>query len=67
MWGDHAAPKRITDPSRGFQSLRTAKATLKGTEAARMIERDHMYDPPTDVTGEIHLLKELFGLAARQQ
>ena len=43
---DHAALKRITDPGRGFQSLRTAKATLKGIKAIRMIKPGHVYDPP---------------------
>lgn len=60
---DHAALKRITDPGRGFQSLRTAKATLKGIEAIRMIKRGHVCDPPTNVTGEVRLLAELFDLA----
>ena len=27
---DHASLKRIINPGRGFQTLRTAKATLKG-------------------------------------
>ena len=35
---DHAALKRITDPEKGLSSLSTAKATLKGIEAIRMIK-----------------------------
>lgn len=61
---DHAALKSITDPGRGFQSLRTAKATLKGIEAIRMIKPGHICDPPTNVMGEVRLLAELFDLAA---
>jgi len=61
---DHAALKRLTDPGKGFQSLRTAKATLKGIEAVRMIKRGHVYDPPNGVLGEVRLLNEMFGLAA---
>ncbi|WP_366523337.1 DDE-type integrase/transposase/recombinase [uncultured Roseobacter sp.] len=45
---DHAALKRITDPGRGFQSLRTDKATLKGIDAVGMIKRGHVCDPPTN-------------------
>jgi len=44
--------------------LRTAKATLKGIEAVRMIKRGHVYDPPDGVTAEIRLLNEMFGLTA---
>ncbi len=61
---DHTALKRLTDPSKGFQSLRTAKATLKGVEAVCMIKRGHVYDPPVGVTGDIRLLHEMFGVAA---
>ena len=60
---DHAALKRITDPGRGFQSLRTAKATLKGIAAIGMIKRGHVCDPPTTVMGEVRLLARLFDLA----
>ena len=61
---DHAALKRIIDPGKGFQSLRTAKATLKGIEAIRMIKRGHIIDPPTNPIGEVRLLNELFDIAA---
>ncbi|MCK0152055.1 transposase [Marivita sp. S6314] len=61
---DHAALKRITDPSRGFQSLRTLKAMLQGIEAIRMIKGGHVCDPPTKVTGKVRLLTELFDRAA---
>lgn len=61
---EHAAPERITNPARGFQSRQTPKATLKGIEAIRMIKRGHICDPPANVTDELRLLAELFGLAA---
>ncbi len=60
---DHAALKRIIDPGRGLQSLRTARVTLKCIEAIRMIKRGHVCDPLTNVTGEVCLLAELFDLA----
>lgn len=62
---DPAALKRLTDPGQRFHSLRTAKATLKGIEAIRMIKRGHVYDPPSGVTGEIYLLNGMFGIAAK--
>ena len=61
---DHAALKRITDPEKGLSSLSTAKATLKGIEAIRMIKRGHVIDPPANTTGEVRLLNELFELVA---
>ena len=61
---DHASLKRITDPGKGFQSLRTAKATLKGIEATRMIKNGHIIDPPGNPEGEVRLVEELFDLAA---
>lgn len=54
---DHAALKRITDPGKGFHSLRTAKAT-------RTIKRGHVHDIAPGVPGEISFVNELFGLAA---
>jgi len=59
---DHAALKRIAGPGRRFQSLRTAKVTLKGIEAIHMIIRGHVCNPPTNVTGKIRLFAELFDL-----
>ncbi|MEM9321175.1 MAG: DDE-type integrase/transposase/recombinase [Pseudomonadota bacterium] len=61
---DHSALIRITDPGRSVQSLRTAKATLRGIEAFRMIKRGHISDPPPNVTREIRLINELFDRAA---
>lgn len=61
---DHASLKRLTDPGKGFQSLRTAKATLKGIEAIRMIKRGHVHGRPEGITGEVSFVNRLFGLAA---
>ena len=38
---DHAALKQIIRPTRGFQTMRTASATIKGFEVMRMIRRGH--------------------------
>jgi transposase-like protein len=38
---DHGALKRVIRSTRGFQSTKTASATLKGFEVMRMIRRGH--------------------------
>jgi transposase, IS6 family len=61
---DHGALKRVIRPTRGFQNMRTASATLKGFEVMRMIRRRHCILTQPSVTGEIRLINQLFGLAA---
>jgi transposase, IS6 family len=60
---DHGALKRIIHPTRGFQSMKTAVATLTGFEIMRMIRRGHCIQRERRVTGEIRLINQLFGLA----
>jgi transposase-like protein len=61
---DHGALKRVIRPTRGFQRMATASATIKGFEAMRMIRRGHCGLAQRDVTGEIRLVNQLFGFAA---
>jgi len=61
---DHGALKRLIRPTRGFQRMRTASATLKGFEVMRMIRRGHCVRTQPGATGEIGLVNQLFGLAA---
>jgi transposase-like protein len=61
---DHGALKRVIRPTRGFQRMKTASATLRGFEVMRMIRRGHCILPQSGVTGEIRLVNQLFGLAA---
>ena len=61
---DHGALKRVIRPPRGFQSMKTAYATLKGFEVIRMIRRGHCRLPEPGATGAIRLINKLFGLAA---
>ena len=61
---DHAALKRLTNPGKGFQSLHTAKATLKGIEAIRTIKRGHVHGRQDGIKGEVRFVNGLFGLAA---
>jgi transposase, IS6 family len=60
---DHGALKRIIHPTRGFQSMKAAVATLTGFEIMRMIRRGHCIQRERRVTGEIRLINQLFGLA----
>jgi|GEM_PF-2914438 len=61
---DHAALKRITNPGKGFQSMRSAKATLQGVEAMRTIKRGHLFEKPKNAAAEVRLLESLFPFAA---
>jgi transposase-like protein len=61
---DHGALKRVIRPTRGFQSMKTAGATLKGFEIMRMIRRGHCIQRKRQATGEVRLVNQLFGLAA---
>jgi transposase, IS6 family len=44
--------------------MATASATIKGFEVMRMIRRGHCGLAQRDVTGEILLVNQLFGLTA---
>jgi transposase, IS6 family len=61
---DHGALKRVIRPTRGFQRMRTASATLKGFEVMRMTRRGHGILRQSGTAGEIRLVNQLFGLAA---
>jgi IS6 family transposase len=61
---DHGALKRVIRPTRGFQTMKTAAATLTGFEIMRMIRRGHCIQRKRQATGEVRLVNRLFGLAA---
>jgi transposase, IS6 family len=61
---DHGALKRIIRPTRSFQTMRTAAATLTGFEIMRMIRRGHCIGWKRQAAGEVRLVNQLFGLAA---
>jgi transposase-like protein len=61
---DHGALKRVIRPTRGFQRMKTAFATIKGFEVMRMIRRGHCILQAAGTTGEIRLVNQLFGLSA---
>jgi transposase-like protein len=60
---DHGALKRVIRPTRGFQRMKTAYATIKGSEVMRMIRRGHCMLTEPGSTGEIRFVNQLFGLA----
>jgi IS6 family transposase len=61
---DHGALKRVIRPTRGFQRMKTASATIKGFEVMRMIRRGHCTWPAPGAAAEIRLVNQLFGVAA---
>jgi transposase-like protein len=61
---DHGGIKRVIRPTRGFQTIRTAYATIKGFEVMRMIRRRHCILCKSKVAGEIQFVNKLFDVAA---
>jgi transposase, IS6 family len=61
---DHGALKRLINPARGFKTLPTVSATIKGFEVMRMIRKRQclMLEPGT--AGEVRFVNRLFRLAA---
>jgi transposase-like protein len=60
---DHDALKLVIRPTCGFQTMKTASATIRGFEVMRMIRRGHFTMRKLGAIGEIRLLNRLFGLA----
>ena len=60
----HGALKRVIKPTRRFQTMKTAIATIKGFEIMRMIRRGHCLTCKKGVHNEIHFVNCLFQLAA---
>ena len=61
---DHGALKRVIRPTRGFQTMKTATATIKGFEIMRMIRRGHCLTCKPGVHNEIRFVNRLFQVAA---
>lgn len=61
---DHGKLKRIIKPVRGFQSKKTAYATLKGFEVMRMFRKGQMdlWCNGKGIMGEVRLVESQFGL-----
>ena len=61
---DHGARKQLIRPARGFQTIKTAYATIKGFEIMRMIRRGHCILREPGAVGEVRFVNKLFGLPA---
>ncbi len=61
---DHGALKQVIRPTRGFQTMKTAYATIKGFEIMRMIRRGHCVLREPGAAGEVRFVNKLFGLPA---
>ena len=61
---DHGALKRVLRPTRGFQTMRTAIATIKGFEAMRIVRRGHCLTSKVGVQNEIRFVNHLFQVVA---
>jgi transposase, IS6 family len=61
---DHGVLKQLIRPTRGFQTMKTAYATIKGFEIMRMIRRGHCLLRDAGVAGEVSFVNKLFGLPA---
>ena len=61
---DHGKLKRLIKPTLGFQSLRTAFATLKGFEVMRALKKGQgsLFRYRSGVAGEVSLVHRAFGL-----
>jgi len=61
---DHGVLKQLIRPTRGFQTMKTAYATIKGFEIMRMIRRSHCMLRDSGIAGEVRFVNKLFGLPA---
>jgi transposase-like protein len=61
---DHGKLKRLINPVRGFKSMKTAYATIKGFELMRMFKKGQMdiWKLGQGLTGEIWLIERQFGI-----
>lgn len=61
---DHGALKRLINPTRGFKTLPTASATIKGFEVMRMVRKGQCLLLESGPTEEVRFVNRLFRLAA---
>lgn len=61
---DHGKLKRLIHPARGFKSMKTAYATIKGFEVMRMFRKGQMksWQQLPGTKGEMWLVEKLFGI-----
>ena len=63
---DHGKLKQLIRPVRGFKTLKTAYATIKGFEVMRALRKGQaaIFTITRDIRGEVRLIERAFGLGA---
>ena len=59
---DHGALKQVIRPARGFQTMKTASATIKGFEVMPMIRRGHCITCKPQVKDQVRFINKLFDI-----
>ena len=61
---DHGKLKQLIRPVRGFKTLKTAYATIKGFEVMRALRKGQAsaFNIPRDIRGEARIVERAFGL-----
>ena len=64
---DHGKLKRVIHPVRGFKSMKTTYATIKGFEVMRMFRKGQMstWQQLAGIKGEVYLIEKQFGIHNR--
>ena len=63
---DHGKLKQLIHPVRGFKTLKTAYATIRGFEVMRALRKGQAraFNITRDICGEARLVERAFGLGA---
>jgi len=63
---DHGKLKQLIGPVRGFRTLKTAYATIKGFEVMRALRKGQAgaFNITRDICGEARIVERAFGLGA---
>ena len=63
---DHGKLKQLIRPVRGFKTLKTAYATIKGFEVMRALRKGQAsaFNITRDIRGEARIVERAFGLGA---
>ncbi len=61
---DHGALKQVIRPTRGFQTMKSATAKIKGFEIMRMIRRGHCLTCKHGANNEVRFINSPFGITA---
>jgi IS6 family transposase len=61
---DHGKLKQLIRPVRGFKTLKTAYATIRGFEVMRALRKGHaaVFNLTRDICGEVRLVERAFGI-----